>query len=1110
MKRLIIFLTLLFFFAPKFAEKARAQVAPIPDTIINLPCDKRPEMMKFVNLFPYPDSSTTEWYIPASGTCNGPYWIIGQFHNTLCVLDTAQSKAGYSCNPLAKFLDSLTNKLLPVDCFMQDSSDNRFVFKIDPKDNTTLTSFSVHNAYVKESMMSVPQDKPNLAKTFVIKAFEENGTFLGRWSMSLVTFATKDSAYWLNFNLNLNLQAGKKYKLNIFGMDPFYGYGDPNKPGWNPPIWEALGFKATYKCGGPQGTCNWDSIPKQIWRDPFYEFPCNASESWEWTSSCGDNKIVQYNFSDREAPVIVNCTKDVTITLPNDICETNYTVPSVMVTDNCAGPLIVVKVRTPYGDIDQNGGVIQGVRPGGPYNIIYTVEDICGNQGVPCSYYLTVKETGGFTLVCKGTTVVSLNDSCSFVPAKTFVVGTTGLCCPSYTVYGMRMDNGKVSKDLKFCCSDVGKKVMIMLTAVSDCDTTIRNSCMVEVTVQDKSVPRITCPRDITVSCDTFDLSNLSKYGKPIATGNCGVSVKDTFNVSLDDCKAGTVVRTFTATGSNGMTATCSQTITVLNTSLLTKADVIWPRDTILYGCHPDSSSTILGKPHLNYGYRGCRKALFAEESSVYTVSGYGDCKKILRIWKALDCCAKNSIFAIDTQFIQIKDTTSPVFTFFPKDTIVKNPRACDTSVLIKFDSVLVKDLCGNVKVTSNTPKGGADPTGYYKDGVHKIDFTATDECGNTAKATFTITVVDGKPPTPYCLNGLSIPLQKMPGGYIQMLNARLLDKDGKDNCTLKSKLKISFSKDPSDTVKTFDCSNVGENVVEVWYTDERGNQDFCKTKVLITDNLGLCPPTFKDTLMVAGALVRPNGKEVEHVKITLDSASMLCSGFYKFDSLAPKTHVVKPFKDDDPLEGVSTRDIVLIQRHILGLYPFTPYQMIAADVTKSGSVTTADITEIRKMILGTNSKYTNNFSWRFVPQAYQFPAGTMNWGFPESLNVGFGTPPGDVMDAHFFGIKIGDVDGSSNFSSLVTREREEGEDFLVLKVSPNPAGDYIIVDCPYFDLFEDGELSIIDIMGRGVYFSKFYSGMKIDIKDLNNGIYILKVNSEKLEDSDTKVFLKL
>ncbi|MEZ4917493.1 MAG: hypothetical protein R2792_00180 [Saprospiraceae bacterium] len=65
------------------------------------------------------------------------------------------------------------------------------------------------------------------------------------------------------------------------------------------------------------------------------------------------------------------------------------------------------------------------------------------------------------------------------------------------------------------------------------------------------------------------------------------------------------------------------------------------------------------------------------------------------------------------------------------------------------------------------------------------------------------------------------------------------------------------------------------------------------------------------------------------------------------------------PYKNDDPLNGVSTYDLVLISKSILGLEPLSqPWQQTAADINNSGSVTTFDIVEGRKLILGIYSEF--------------------------------------------------------------------------------------------------------------------------------------------------------
>ena len=128
----------------------------------------------------------------------------------------------------------------------------------------------------------------------------------------------------------------------------------------------------------------------------------------------------------------------------------------------------------------------------------------------------------------------------------------------------------------------------------------------------------------------------------------------------------------------------------------------------------------------------------------------------------------------------------------------------------------------------------------------------------------------------------------------------------------------------------------------------------------------------------------------------------------------------ITPTKADNPLNGVSTYDLVLMTKHILGLDPLpTPYKMIAADANRSGSITTFDIVEFRKLILGIYTELPNNTSWRFVDKAYTFPtpANPFQSQFPENISIQ--DIQADRLTEDFVGVKIGDVNGTVVANSL-------------------------------------------------------------------------------------------
>lgn len=155
----------------------------------------------------------------------------------------------------------------------------------------------------------------------------------------------------------------------------------------------------------------------------------------------------------------------------------------------------------------------------------------------------------------------------------------------------------------------------------------------------------------------------------------------------------------------------------------------------------------------------------------------------------------------------------------------------------------------------------------------------------------------------------------------------------------------------------------------------------------------------------------------------------------------------IVPSKDDNPMQGVSTYDLVLISRHILNIEMLdSPYKMIAADINSSKSITTFDLVQLRKMILQITTDFESNTSWRFVEKAYEFPVPSNPWAemFPEIIN--YNNIPASVLDADFVAVKIGDVNNSSGFNSGENEDRGNGSVIFEAKNSRLVAGEAIQV----------------------------------------------------------------
>ncbi len=148
-----------------------------------------------------------------------------------------------------------------------------------------------------------------------------------------------------------------------------------------------------------------------------------------------------------------------------------------------------------------------------------------------------------------------------------------------------------------------------------------------------------------------------------------------------------------------------------------------------------------------------------------------------------------------------------------------------------------------------------------------------------------------------------------------------------------------------------------------------------------------------------------------EHMTKTTTSNT---KGTYAFGDLnRDREYMITPKKTDDLLDGISTLDLILIQQHVLGIRSLqSPYDLIAADVNGSKSITTADIVELRRALLGITDRFTNNDSWVFLPARIDFAQLESPLHYENYLMVQTEKPL--INQADFIGIKVGDINGDN------------------------------------------------------------------------------------------------
>jgi hypothetical protein len=131
-----------------------------------------------------------------------------------------------------------------------------------------------------------------------------------------------------------------------------------------------------------------------------------------------------------------------------------------------------------------------------------------------------------------------------------------------------------------------------------------------------------------------------------------------------------------------------------------------------------------------------------------------------------------------------------------------------------------------------------------------------------------------------------------------------------------------------------------------------------------------------------------------------------VANGEYSLEVNENTEYKVSGSNDIDWLNGVTTLDLVIIQKYLVGLKSITdPKLLLAADINGNGEITAADLLEGRKVILGTKDRFTNN-SWIAVDPVTNKREKVLN------------VAEANISGVDFVAVKIGDM----NYNAILSR----------------------------------------------------------------------------------------
>jgi len=513
----------------------------------------------------------------------------------------------------------------------------------------------------------------------------------------------------------------------------------------------------------------------------------------------GTTTTVTYTATDA-AGRTATCTFNITVldnTNPTIICPTAISTPATNA--NCSATITNLGTPTasdncpPYLSLTNNAPANSIYAGPGNTTVVWTVTDRSGRTAT-CAQTITVSGSATPVLACPNpVTVNTAPNSCS-VSNTAFNLGTptpSNGACGGGTIVGQPTNNAPVTYQTG----------TTTVTWNANFTGNTSASCTQVVTVNDGQNPTINCPGPLTVNAGAGICSYSGSLGTATASDNCGLQNGSPTFSPAGPYSVGTTTVVYTATDLSGRTATCAQTVTVVDNQ--NPSFVTCPANTTVAANQNNCTSFLgtTGTPSVtdNCGIQGTTFS----PASPYPVGA------TVVTYKTTDV---NGRTATCTQTVTVTGST-PTLTC-PANQTVTATANCSVPA-------------ANVALGTPTPGGCAAQIGNatnsapssYNLGLTTVVWTASFTGNTTATCAQTVTVMDNQNPTITCPANITL---TCPG------SASLGSATTADNCSVASVTNNGLGTYPQGTTTV------------VWTVmDSGGRTNTCAQTVTVTGSGG-------------------------------------------------------------------------------------------------------------------------------------------------------------------------------------------------------------------------------------------------------------------------------
>ncbi len=285
-----------------------------------------------------------------------------------------------------------------------------------------------------------------------------------------------------------------------------------------------------------------------------------------------------------------------------------------------------------------------------------------------------------------------------------------------------------------------------------------------------------------------------------------------------------------------------------------------------------------------------------------------------------------------------------------------------------------------------------------------------------------------------------------------------------------------------------FNCGDVG--IQEVYLSGvNAANESFsCPVNVWVYDSVQLCGTEIFTPRAIGGKILTEKKEGVPNIAIGLSNGTVNYfrgtddDGNFYFENFELENYNLTPNNhfENNVRNGVSTLDVLNLQKHVLGLKKFdSPYKIIAADVNSSGEITAYDMLLLRQLILSVIDEFPNTPSWKFIDATYVFDEAIS----PLEQEVPFSIPLdmmklGPQLNNRFIAVKIGDLNNSVKLSTTGRSRSTQEKAASIFSLKNEQIAKGTTVDVPFvieqntqleglqFALkFDESKLTFLDII---------------------------------------------